>query len=110
MYIKVDPHHAKPTVLITRIGFIELVSKSNMPQAKIFQHWMNNEVYAKLYNGEPYAIDHGKNGGFTEFLRTVDDKKKKREVETTKDGFVITRDSDGTEMVFNDETGMYEEI
>ena len=34
----------------------------------------------------------------------------KREVETTKDGFVITRDSDGTEMVFNDETGMYEEI
>ena len=32
----------------------------------------------------------------------------KREVETTKDGFVITRDSDGTEMVFNDETGMYE--
>lgn len=74
VYIKVDPHHAKPTVLITRIGFIELVSKSNMPQAKIFQHWMNNEVYAKLYNGEPYAIDHGKNGGFTEFLRTVDDK------------------------------------
>ena len=40
----------------------------------------------------------------------LDDKKKKREVETTKDGFVITRDSDGTEMVFNDETGMYEEI
>ena len=38
------------------------------------------------------------------------DDKKKREVETTKDGFVITRDSDGTEMVFNDETGMYEEI
>ena len=74
VYIKVDPHHAKPAVLITRIGFIELVSKSNMPQAKIFQHWMNNEVYAKLYNGEPYAIDHGKNGGFTEFLRTVDDK------------------------------------
>lgn len=35
---------------------------------------------------------------------------KKREVETTKDGFVITRDSDGTEMIFNDETGMYEEI
>lgn len=34
----------------------------------------------------------------------------KREVETTKDGFVITRDSDGTEIVFNDETGMYEEI
>ena len=34
----------------------------------------------------------------------------KKEVETTKDGFVITRDSDGTEMVFNDETGMYEEI
>ena len=34
----------------------------------------------------------------------------KREVETTKDGFVITRDSDGTEMAFNDETGMYEEI
>ena len=74
VYIKVDPHHAKPAVLITRIGFIELVSKSNMPQAQIFQHWMNNEVYAKLYNGEPYAIDHGKNGGFTEFLRTVDDK------------------------------------
>ena len=61
-------------LLITRIGFIEHVSKSNMPQAQVFQHWMNNEVYAKLYNGEPYAIDHGKNGGFTEFLRTVDDK------------------------------------
>ena len=50
VYIKVDPHHAKPTVLITRIGFIELVSKSNMPQAQIFQHWMNNEVYAKANN------------------------------------------------------------
>ena len=74
VYIKVDPHHVKPTVLITRIGFIELVSKSSMPQAQVFQHWMNNEVYAKLYNGEPYAIDHSKNGGFTEFLRTVDDK------------------------------------
>lgn len=35
------------------------------------------------------------------------DDKKKREVETTKDGFVITRD-DGMEVIFNDETGMYE--
>ena len=75
VYIKIEYHNQlKPVVLITRIGFIELVSKSNMPQAQVFQHWMNNEVYAKLYNGEPYAIDHGKNGGFTEFLRTVDDK------------------------------------
>ena len=33
----------------------------------------------------------------------------KREVETTKDGFVITRDNiDGTEVIFNDETGIYE--
>ena len=37
------------------------------------------------------------------------DDKKKREVETTKDGFVITRDNiDGTEVIFNDETGIYE--
>ena len=39
----------------------------------------------------------------------LDDDKKKREVETTKDGFVITRDNiDGTEVIFNDETGIYE--
>lgn len=29
-------------------------------------------------------------------------------VGTTKDGFAITRDSDGMEVIFNDETGMYE--
>ena len=45
VYIKTEYHNQiKPVVLVTQNGFFELVGRSNMADAKKFQHWVWNEV------------------------------------------------------------------
>lgn len=70
IYIRTKRNHnqIKPVVMVTQNGFFELVGRSNMPDAKKFQHWMYNEVIPAVYNGESTANKYHSNGGTFEFM------------------------------------------
>ena len=59
VYIQVDTNHVKPTVRVTQNGFFELVGRSNMPDAKKFQHWVYNEVIPAVNGGATINRDGG---------------------------------------------------
>lgn len=50
----IQRYQIKPVVLITLNGFFELVVKSNMPNAAIFQYWLNNVINDFIYRYNIY--------------------------------------------------------
>ena len=55
IYIKTEYHNQiKPVVLVTLNGFFELVVKSNMPNAAIFQYWVNDVINDLIYRYNVY--------------------------------------------------------
>ena len=55
VYIKTEYHNQiKPVVLVTLPGFFELVIKSNMPNATIYQYWVINMINDLIYRNSMY--------------------------------------------------------
>lgn len=73
VFIQVDEQHVKPIMLITLNGFFELVMKSNTPEARVFQHWVNNEVLPALYKGDNMSINIHHSGGNFNSIETTNE-------------------------------------
>ena len=58
VFIEVDEQHVEPVILINLNGFFELVMKSITPEARVFQHWVNNEVLPALSKGGKYVFPY----------------------------------------------------
>lgn len=74
VYIKTEYHNQiKPVVLVTQNGFFELVGRSNMADAKKFQHWVWNEVIPAVNRGESTAINRDGGGEIFKITDSADE-------------------------------------
>lgn len=74
VYIKTEYHNQiKPVVLVTQNGFFELVGKSDMADAKKFQHWVWNEVIPAVNRGESTAINRDGGGEIFKITDSADE-------------------------------------
>ena len=74
VYIRTGYHNQiKPVVLVTQNGFFELVGRSNMADAKKFQHWVWNEVIPAVNRGESTAINCDGGGEIFKIIDSADE-------------------------------------
>ena len=73
VFVRVDEQHVEPVILINLNGFFELVMKSITPEARVFQHWVNNEVLPALYKGDNMSINIHHNGGNFDIIESTNE-------------------------------------
>ena len=74
VYIRTGYHNQiKRAVLVTQNGFFELVGKSDMVDAKKFQHWVWNEVIPAVNRGESTAINRDGGGEIFKIADSADE-------------------------------------